>query len=125
MPGSESSRQPIVATTSGAAPGLAGTWATALATLLVLAMLATLLAIVVVNAFGWFHSTREEGEAATVGTPPQYCRKVSIEIEGTSEEIRRAAEVLSGRELTPRDVEGRTRIEVPDFLVMACVVIGK
>ena len=34
--------------------GLAGIWATGLATLLVLAMLAALLGVVAVNAFGWF-----------------------------------------------------------------------
>jgi phosphate transport system permease protein len=58
MPGSEQAREPIVAAASSTAPGLAGIWATALATLAVLAMLALLLWIVVVNAFAWFWPAR-------------------------------------------------------------------
>lgn len=58
MPGSDPTREPIVRTTSGVAPGLPGTWATALATLIVLMMLAVLLWIVAVNAFGWFWPAR-------------------------------------------------------------------
>ncbi len=58
MPGSEATREPIVRTTSGVAPGLPGTWATALATIMVLVMLAMLLWIVAVNAFGWFWPAR-------------------------------------------------------------------
>jgi len=72
MRGSERVREPIVATSPGMAPGLAGIWATALATLVVLAMLATLLAIVVVNAFAWFwpariHEVRLTSGAVLVG----------------------------------------------------------
>ena len=51
-------REPIVRTTSGVAHGLPGTWATALATLMVLSMLGLLLWIVAVNAFGWFWPAR-------------------------------------------------------------------
>ncbi len=58
MPGSDPTREPIVRTTSGVAPGLPGTWATALATLIVLMMLGVLLWIVAVNAFGWFWPAR-------------------------------------------------------------------
>jgi len=52
MPGS--SKPPIVTAKPGIAPGLPGIWATALATLMVLLMLAVLLWVVAVNAFAWF-----------------------------------------------------------------------
>ncbi len=60
MPGSEaaSSGGAFSRERRGLAPGLPGTWATALATLLVLAMLAILLWIVVVNALVWFWPAR-------------------------------------------------------------------
>jgi phosphate transport system permease protein len=58
MPGSETSGPPITSSPSRLASGLAGTWATGLATLLVLVMLAMLLEIVAVNAFGWFWPAR-------------------------------------------------------------------
>jgi phosphate transport system permease protein len=58
MRGSETTRTAIVAPAPITAPGLVGVWSTALATLGVLAMLVLLLAIVVVNAFGWFWPAR-------------------------------------------------------------------
>ena len=54
MPGSESRKTTLVTDRKGLAPGLPGIWGTALATLLVLVMLALLLWVVAVNAFGWF-----------------------------------------------------------------------
>jgi len=48
----------MTGTRSGLPSGLAGVWTTALATLAVLAMLAALLWIVAVNAFGWFWPSR-------------------------------------------------------------------
>ena len=54
MPGSESTKPAFVTNWKGLAPGLPGIWSTALATLLVLVMLALLLWVVAVNAFGWF-----------------------------------------------------------------------
>ena len=54
MPGSESTKPALVINRKGLAPGLPGIWSTALATLLVLVMLALLLWVVAVNAFGWF-----------------------------------------------------------------------
>ena len=54
MPGSESTKPALVTNRKGLAPGLPGIWSTALATLLVLVMLALLLWVVAVNAFGWF-----------------------------------------------------------------------
>ena len=54
MPGSESVKTTFATDRKGLAPGLPGIWSTALATLLVLVMLALLLWVVAVNAFGWF-----------------------------------------------------------------------
>jgi phosphate transport system permease protein len=48
----------MTGTRSGLPSGIAGVWTTALATLAVLAMLAALLWIVAVNAFGWFWPAR-------------------------------------------------------------------
>ena len=58
MPGSETPRSTLVGVQGGLPSGLPGTWATALATLAVLLMLAALLWIVAVNAFGWFWPAR-------------------------------------------------------------------
>ena len=54
MPGSEPTRTSFITDRAGLAPGLPGIWSTALATLLVLVMLALLLWIVAVNALAWF-----------------------------------------------------------------------
>jgi len=54
MPGSEPPRPNLTSGRKGLAPGLPGIWSTALATVLVLAMLALLLWVVSVNAFAWF-----------------------------------------------------------------------
>jgi phosphate transport system permease protein len=54
MPASETPLSTLITGRKGLAPGLPGTWSTALATLLVLVMLGMLLWIVAINAFGWF-----------------------------------------------------------------------
>ena len=54
MRGSEIARTSLTGGGTGLAPGLPGVWSTALATLLVLAMLGLLLWIVAVNALAWF-----------------------------------------------------------------------
>ena len=58
MHGSDVARPAVTGARSGLPSGLAGVWTTALATLAVLAMLAALLWIVAVNAFGWFWPAR-------------------------------------------------------------------
>jgi len=58
MRGSDVIRTPLVSSRSGLPSGTAGVWTTALATLTVLLMLAALLWIVAVNAFGWFWPAR-------------------------------------------------------------------
>ena len=58
MPGSDGSRPSFAVSRSGLPPGLGGVWTTGLATLAVLVMLAALLWIVAVNAFGWFWPAR-------------------------------------------------------------------
>jgi phosphate transport system permease protein len=106
MPGSEPSREPIVATTSGAASGLAGIWATALATLLVLAMLVTLLAIVVVNAVGWFWPARiaELRRAdGTVLVGEQVGREAMPAAADAAELLHRVQLKVGNRELTGSD----------------------
>jgi len=105
MPGSEPSPRPIVATTSGLAPGLPGIWATALATLAVLAMLVTLLSIVVVNAVGWFwpariHELKLAGGTVLVGE--RVDREVMPALDG--EGARHRVQVKVGnREVTASD----------------------
>ena len=54
MPGSDVARPSLTGGGTGLAPGLPGVWSTALATLLVLAMLGVLLWVVAVNALAWF-----------------------------------------------------------------------
>lgn len=58
MHDSDATRPAMTGARSGLPSGLAGVWTTALATLAVLAMLAALLWIVAVNAFGWFWPAR-------------------------------------------------------------------
>jgi len=120
MPGSEPLRQPIVATASGAAPGLAGIWATALATLLVLAMLATLLAIVVVNAFGWFWPARiAELERAdgTVLVGEQVGREAMPAAADATELLHRVQLKVGNRELTGSDF-----VWVPEAEILAHLI---
>ncbi len=58
MPDSETTRASFIGPQKGLPSGLPGIWITALATLAVLLMLAALLWIVGVNAFGWFWPAR-------------------------------------------------------------------
>jgi len=58
MRGSDAATPAMDGTRRGLPSGIAGVWTTALATLAVLAMLAALLWIVAVNAFGWFWPAR-------------------------------------------------------------------
>ena len=59
MPDSDRpSSPPIVSASRGVDPGLSGVWVSALATVIVLAMLVLLLGIVTVNAFSWFWPAR-------------------------------------------------------------------
>ncbi len=58
MRGSDAATPAVAGTRHGLPSGIAGVWTTALATLAVLAMLAALLWIVAVNAFGWFWPAR-------------------------------------------------------------------
>ncbi len=58
MPDSEAREMSFVGASRGLPSGLPGIWGTALATLIVLLMLAALMWIVAVNAFGWFWPAR-------------------------------------------------------------------
>jgi phosphate transport system permease protein len=58
MLGSDAATPAVAGTRRGLPSGIAGVWTTALATLAVLTMLAALLWIVAVNAFGWFWPAR-------------------------------------------------------------------
>ena len=123
MPGSEPSREPIVATAPGAAPGLAGIWATALATLLVLAMLATLLAIVLVNAVGWFWPARiAELERAdgTVLVGERVGREAMPATADATEPLHRVQLKVGNRELTGSDF-----VWVPEAEILAMAGVAR
>lgn len=79
--------------------------------------------VCLVNAFGWFHSTRETGAPVATGTVPPPCHEVFIETEKSAAGSARVWEALTGAELSSETAGGLTRIQVPDFPVMACVVI--
>jgi phosphate transport system permease protein len=105
MPVSEASTPSFVTDSKGLAPGLPGVWGTALATLLVLVMLALLLWIVAVNAFGWFWPAavwQVETVDGAVIIGAQVGREPAPSPEGASETHRFQFKV-GNRELTGQD----------------------
>lgn len=76
-----------------------------------------------VNDFGWFRSEREPSVSAANLEPPPPCSGVVLEVADSNRTVRRAVEAVANRELTLRRESGKTTILVPDFPVMACVVV--
>lgn len=79
--------------------------------------------VCLVNAFGWFRSSREGSSEKEKGSAPAPCSGVSIEIGGAQGAVGRVFEAATGKELVPNAVGGRMTVSVPEFPVMACVVI--
>lgn len=79
--------------------------------------------VCLVNAFGWFHSSREDSADKSAWAAPAPCAGVSIELCAAPDSVGRVFEALSGKALTPRPAAARTTVDVPAFPVMACVVI--
>ena len=78
--------------------------------------------VCLVNDFGWFHCTRDAPETAGGPAPPP-CRDVVLELSAGPGQVRRALEAVTGAELSVRRENGKVVISVPEFAVMACVVI--
>lgn len=79
--------------------------------------------VCLVNSFGWFRSERAESAEADHREAPPPCTNVVLELAGPQAAGRSALEVLSGKQLPVRQEGGKTTIAVPDFPIMACVVI--
>jgi hypothetical protein len=78
--------------------------------------------VCLVNDFGWFRSEREPAGTATRQKPPAPCTGVEVEV-ADARPVRQALEAVTGRPLAVRRENGKTRISVPDFAIMACVVV--
>lgn len=78
--------------------------------------------VCLVNAFGWFHCTREGSQTGAEPTAPPPCKDVVIEIP-PERKVRRVFEANTGAELSLRRQGGKNVVSVPAFPVMACVVI--
>lgn len=79
--------------------------------------------VCMVNAFGWFKSSREDTAGSDAGDEPPPCSGVTIELDMARAPIKRAFEAVSGTRLTPEEKAGRLVLAVPDFPVFACAVI--
>jgi hypothetical protein len=77
--------------------------------------------VCLVNDFGWFYCRRDAPETDGNPVPPSSCRDVVLEI--PTGQVRRVFEAVTGVELSVRPENGQTVISVPEFPVMACVVI--
>lgn len=77
--------------------------------------------VCLVNAFGWFHSTREGAQPSGPAPPP--CRGVFLETRTNPGTIPVVRELVGGTNLNPVEAGGRTRFEVPPFPVAACIVV--
>ncbi|NLY02526.1 MAG: hypothetical protein GXY83_41130 [Rhodopirellula sp.] len=75
------------------------------------------------NDFGWFRSERETSESHAIPAVPPSCRNVVLEVGGSQRSIRRVLEAVTGKELTIRHDGGKAIVDVPDFRVMACIVL--
>ena len=78
--------------------------------------------VCLVNEFGWFHCGREVSEAVASPAAPPPCKDVVLELDGETK-VRRAFEAVTGKELDVREKDGKSVVAVPEFPVMACVVI--
>ena len=78
--------------------------------------------VCLVNDFGWFHCRRDVAEAAGAPAPPA-CRDVVLELPAGAAKVSRAIEAVTGAELSLRREDAKTVASVPEFPVMACVVI--
>ena len=81
--------------------------------------------VCLVNEFGWFRSQPEPPATASSRKAPAPCTDVVIEVAGARTASWRALEAVTGTELVVRHENGRARILVPEFPVMACVVIER
>jgi hypothetical protein len=79
--------------------------------------------VCLVNDFGWFHLRRDVPETEGSPSPPPPCRDVVLELSAGQTEVRRAFEAVTGVELSVRREGGKAVASVPEFPVMACVVI--
>ncbi len=75
-----------------------------------------------VNAFGWFRSSRERAPGSA-GNAPSPCSGVTIEMDLEPGAVERAFDAVTGTQLKPVTKNGRPVLNVPDFPVTACVVI--
>ena len=81
--------------------------------------------VCLVNDFGWFRSERGTAETTEPQQAPVPCRDVVIELSAPESTVRKAWDAVTGKALAIRRENGKTKITVPDFPVMACVVIDR
>ena len=79
--------------------------------------------VCLVNRFGWFHCRRETPAAELRPVAPEPCREVVLEIDCGKSKIERVFEAVTGKELTVRQEKDAAFVTIPEFAVMACVVI--
>jgi hypothetical protein len=75
------------------------------------------------NDFGWYRCERQVRETSSDRKAPPPCTNVTLEVRDAQRSVRRAFEAVTGTELPFRREDETTVIRVPEFPVMACVVI--
>ena len=78
--------------------------------------------VCLVNDFGWFQCSQEASEAGARLDSPPPCRGVVVEVTSGGK-AERAMESVTGQTLSLRREGEKAAIAVPEFAVMACVVI--
>lgn len=79
--------------------------------------------VCLVNRFGWFHCQREGSGKGPKPIAPKPCSDVVLEFATGEAEVGRVFEALTGKELEVRSRKGKPVVAVPEFAVMACVVV--
>lgn len=79
--------------------------------------------VCLVNEFGWFRSEREPPKTSHAQSPPAPCSNVVIEVSASGATITQAFDAVTGKPLVVHRQNGQTKIVVPPFPVMACIVI--
>ena len=79
--------------------------------------------ICLVNRFGWFHCRREVPAAEVNPIAPEPCRDVVLEFAAGETKPVGVFEAVTGKVLTTRQEKGTAIVSLPEFALMACVVI--
>ncbi len=79
--------------------------------------------VCLVNNFGWYRSEREPPKTPNSQKAPAPCTDVVIEVSTSHTIVSGAMDAVTGKQLVVHRENGKAKILVPEFPIMACVVI--